>query len=375
MGDCNLSYMLCCIFNYPPLYRASIYKQIDALYDSQFYFGNEVIEGKHSGIKKIDFSIFKRKPIEIKNIAIGSYIWRTGISLLPVKKKYSVFLITGDIVLSYIPFLILCRIFNKRVYAWGHGFKHAEGKTRWLIKFFFSHLSGYFTYGEKGKQRLIELGIPSDKLTVIYNSLTDKIFPEHQKELRSDLYLKHFGNRYKTLIFIGRLTSEKKLDWIIKAMIDHKTGGFLYNLILIGTGPTEKKLFEMVDKSDIKENVWFYGESYNEVELSSLIYNADLCVSPGNIGLTAMHVMEYGVPALTHDNFEKQGPEYEAIIPGKTGVLYKYDDFNDYKDQLRKWLSSDINRDEVRQNCYDMIKTRYNSNNQMKIISKTIGIV
>ena len=41
---------LCCIFNYAPLYRASVFSKIDEAYDAQFYFGKEVRDAVPSGI-------------------------------------------------------------------------------------------------------------------------------------------------------------------------------------------------------------------------------------------------------------------------------------------------------------------------------------
>ena len=55
------------------------------------------------------------------------------------------------------------------------------------------------------------------------------------------------------------------------------------------------------------------GECYSEETNAKLIYNADLCVAPGNIGLTAIHVMMFGCPAITHNDFKWQMPEFEAI--------------------------------------------------------------
>ena len=62
-----------------------------------------------------------------------------------------------------------------------------------------------------------------------------------------------------------------------------------------------------------------YGETFDEAEISKLLNHADLCVSPGNVGLTAMHALAYGVPVATHNDFKNQMPEFEAITPGKTG--------------------------------------------------------
>ena len=100
--------MLCCIFNYAPKYRESIYKKIDEAFDTQFVFGREVVEGKVSGIAKLDYRVFKRKPIENSNILLfKKVLWRTNILSLPFKKKYKSFLITAETPLSNIPILIL----------------------------------------------------------------------------------------------------------------------------------------------------------------------------------------------------------------------------------------------------------------------------
>ena len=49
-------------------------------------------------------------------------------------------------------------------------------------------------------------------------------------------------------------------------------------------------------------------------------------VSPGNVGLTAMHALVYGIPVISHSNAAAQMPEFEAITPGLTGELFKEND-------------------------------------------------
>lgn len=365
--------MLCCIFNYPPLYRQSIYKKLDEYYDTQFYFGREPIEGKICGIKKLDISIFKHRPIEIRNeLIFGKILWRTGVLFLPMKKEYSAFLITGDLSFSYIPFLILCKIYKKKVYGWGHGIKTLKGKLRLLNRFFYNALDGFFTYGEKGKQRLIDLGFPENKFHVIYNSLVDHVNFLEYENLESDIYHSHFQNAYPTIVFIGRLTSVKNLDWLIRAVYEHQKEGINYNLVLIGNGSEKDHLIQLSQEWNVDKRIWFYGECYDDSQLNILLYNADVCVSPGNVGLTAMHAMQYGVPVITHDNFEVQMPEYEAIIEGDTGLLYKYNDFEDMKEKIKTWLLSGKDRETIRQNCYRVINAHYNSNYQIEVFKRVM---
>lgn len=363
----NSKLKLGCIFNYAPLYRKSIFQKIDEEFDTQFFFTDMV-----SDIEKIDYSNFKRYPITIKDkLILGKLPWRKGILSLPFN-KYDAFLVLGDFTFSYIPFIILSHLLGKKVYGWGHGRKSFKGYFGFLVKWLYQHYDGYFTYGEKGRKRLIELGISSNRLNVIYNSLNEGVNLEEQHTYKSDVIERLFKNNLFTILFIGRLTKIKQLDWIVKAQSVHKSKGINYNVLLIGDGTERMSLEKLVKKHGLSENFYFYGACHSENVLSSLIYNVDLCVSPGNVGLTALHAMCYGTPVLSNDDFETQMPEYETIIEGKTGLLYKKGDFMDFCNKIEMWLNLDISREIIRQNCYDMINGRFNSSYQIYLLKQVI---
>lgn len=362
---------LCCFFNYAPLYRQRIYSLIDQHFDTQFYFGQNVIDGQTSGIAKLNYDIFKKKPIEFKNkVLFGKFSWRTKCCFLALK-KFDKFIITGDFVFSYIPFLLLCKLLRKPVYGWGHGIKSRSGKFKYFNDFLYNNLSGFFAYGENGRNRLIELGYPADKIKVIYNSLSEKA--AGTKQLESDIYKCHFGNTDPVLIFIGRATPQKKLDWLIDAVSTLNNNNIPCNLIIVGDGEMLEILKEQASKLNIKDRVWFFGECYNEGLNKELLYNADLCVSPGNVGLTALHAMSYGTPVISHSDFLTQMPEYETIIEGCTGTLYKKGDKSDMIIKIEEWLTdSQRTRDEIRENCYNVINDKWNADNQLKILMQVL---
>lgn len=358
---------LCCIFNYPSLYRKSIYSKIDEEFDTQFYFGD-----MKSDIAKMDSNDFKKPPKTVRDRKIfGRLLWRMDILSLPFK-DYDNYLIIGDSNISYLFFIPLCHVLGKKVYAWGHGCKTFKSKLGFFNKWFYKHCDGFLTYGEKGRQRLIDLGVPSHKLEVIYNSLNEGVDKSKQSEYKSSVVRDYFKNDRPVLLFVGRLTKVKQLDWIINALEYHKSSGLHYNVLLIGDGEDKNKLLDMVAAKELNDRVWFYGECYDDEELSSLLYNVDLCVSPGNVGLTALHAMTYGTPVLSNNDFETQMPEYETIIPGKTGVLYEKGNFEDFCVKIESWLTSGIDRAVVRDNCYDMINGKWNSNHQISVFKKVL---
>ena len=290
---------------------------------------------------------------------------------LAFRKEYGTFLVSGDFNWAYFPFFILCRLLGKKVYAWGHGFKDLKRYPR--LKHLYLRLTdGYFVYGSRTRDRMVQLGFSPGKLHVIYNSLNEGADAQRNRLLASEIYHSHFGNRLPVVIFTGRLTSVKRLDMLIDACIEQSIEGLRYNLVIVGDGPESDALKEKVRDTPYSSMIWFYGECYDEKVLASLIYNATLCVSPGNVGLTAVHAMTYGVPVITHDDFFTQMPEYETVVEGRTGLLYRAGDFNDLKRAIRQWLVSGTPREEVRQECYAMVNDRWNSACQMEVIKSVI---
>lgn len=362
---------LCCFFNYAPLYRQSVYEAIDKEFDTQFLFGKEVGFKKNSGIAKLDYSIFKKEPIEFENKTIlKHFLWRTKL-IRQLFKGYDTFLVTGDLSFSYIPFIIGCKLLGKRVYGWGHGPKDKNGKSGPIFRWLLRRMTGFFTYSEEGKNRMCELCFDKNKVHVIYNSLSA---PVGNYNFGSDIYHKHFKNKYPVIQFVGRLTASKKLDWLIKAHSQLNSSGFNCNLVIIGDGETKENLIQLSKNYGYIDRIWFYGECYDDEFNRELIYNADLCVSPGNVGLTAIHSLQYGTPVISHNNFYKQGPEYEVIVPYKTGLLYKEGDYENFYKVINDWFKfAQDRREEIRQNCYEMINGKWNSDNQIAILKKVLN--
>ena len=112
----------------------------------------------------------------------------------------------------------------------------------------------------------------------------------------------------------------------------------------------------------------FYGKSYNTEEIGQLIYNSDLCVSPGNIGLTAIHCLSYGTPVASHSNYKNQMPEVEAIIDGENGFLFEENDHVDLANKINLWFSKKhkLDKDEIRK----IVVEKYNPDNQLAIFTK-----
>lgn len=360
---------LCCYFNYAPLYREEIFKAIDEAFDAQFLFGMEVEFCEKSGIAKLDYSKLRRAPIEYEHkILLKRFLWSTKL-VKQAFKPYDAYLLTAITSLSYLPFIILAKLMGKKVYGWGHGPSVKRGvfaRFQWML---FKMFDGFFVYNEERKRFMTDLGYDPKKIHVIYNSLSRRIDPESQISLKSDIFRTHFGNEHPVIMFTGRLTPQKRLEWLVDLVADLQKNGVGCNLLIVGDGPMRESLNARIKERGIEESTWVYGECYDDKKLSSLFYNADLCVSPGNVGLTALHAMTYGVPVISNDDGSTQMPEYATIARGLTGDLFKKDDYPDFYRCVEIWLADNKERrEEIRANCQQMINEKWNVDSQIEVL-------
>ena len=141
----------------------------------------------------------------------------------------------------------------------------------------------------------------------------------------------------------------------------------------VGDGPEVHNLQLQSKAEGVEGLVKFYGECHDEETLSDLIYAADACVAPGNVGLTAMHSLVYGTPVITHDDKSWQMPEFEAIVPGVNGDFFIKGSLRDLTDKICEWLDCiATDRSVIRAACYEIIDQKYNPMHQAKVIKSVI---
>jgi glycosyltransferase involved in cell wall biosynthesis len=370
-SDRNLK--LCLYFNIPSLYREVIYRCINNRYKCSWHF--EDIKG---AVKYFDTRVLD--DVKVHHVyKIGPFEWTSRLLSL-LFEKHDIYIFIGSTRnVSLFIFLLFKKFFfpHKKVVLWSHGY---YGKESWMELSFlkrplFRMADSLLLYGNFARDLMIKDGFSSKRLYAIHNSLS---YPEQlsiRKSLkRTAIFDNHFKNDYPVLIFIGRLTPVKRIDIFLDAIRMLRDKKYYYNVVLVGDGVERDNLKNKVDKLGIDSHVWLYGESYNEKENGELIYNSDLCVAPGNVGLTAIHSLMFGCPVITHDDFKWQMPEFEAISAGITGDFFKRDDVNSLVDSIIHWFSKNKDRREiVRQDCYKEIDTQWNPNFQMNVISRMIN--
>lgn len=355
-------------------YRKAIFQMMGDNYDMTFLFGNSF-----GNIKTMDTSTLKGETIITNTIYLGKgWYWQPGL-VSKAFLRFDSYILNGETrAISTWMFCLLACILGKkkRVLFWSHGWYGKETKIEKFIKKIFFHLpgGGVFLYGNYARELMIKEGFNPNKLYVIHNSLDYDLQLKLRNSIKeADLYKEHFGNSNKNIVFIGRLTVVKRLDLLISAIEELKRNGELVNVTFIGDGTQRIYLEDLVKSKKINDQIWFYGASYDEKTNAQLIYNADLCVSPGNVGLTAMHVMMFGCPVITHDDFTHQMPEFESIIEGKTGCFFREGNNSSLADSIKKWIvDHGDERELVRKACMEQIDNYWTPQFQISVLNNVL---
>lgn len=188
-------------------------------------------------------------------------------------------------------------------------------------------------------------GIPQEKIEVIYNGINEEdLCLPAEEELKKRFYPQGGGN----VLAVGRLIEFKRFNEIIIAfswLINDKL-----NLIIIGDGPKRKQLFEIAEKLNIKNRVYFLGiKSHREVlqylkASDLLVLNSVDEVMP-NIILESIAI---GTPVVAPAG----GGVPEIITHEVDGLLYplKKENTIELKQSIEKILENDTLRKEIIQN-------------------------
>lgn len=364
------------VYHFFPHYRSAILSELLKRKDFECILVGDVKDPNDSSIEPWipPQDTFVRTPC--RKLTSG-VLWQTGLIRLITDRDLDVIIFLGNFTfLSTWIAALLAKRKGIRVLFWTHGWLRDEKGIKDAIRTRFYRLAhALLLYGNRAKQIAVRKGFSPHRLHVIYNSLDYK----RQKEIRnliSDQRLLALRSKILSdsansiVVCTGRLTKLKKLDILLNAMASLNQQGHKVCLLLVGDGPERESLERLSLKLNL--SVYFYGACYEEASLAELIMCANVAVSPGQVGLTAMHALAYGVPVITHGDLDHQMPECEAILPGRTGDTFQRGDVSDLAQVLKKWILRPWPDIQTRTECTTIIDKFYNPDFQASVISRAV---
>lgn len=357
-------------------YRYAIFNKIAEENELDIYAPKEVdksgIELADEKNEKNQFNWYNLKGLFFKNVCF----WQVGlISNVTFKRKYDLYIFWGDIWrLSTWISVIICKVLGSKVALWTHGLYGNERAFKLFFRAALYRMADYLIlYGQHAKKQLEKNGFNADKIYVVNNSL-DCDLQEHVYWLsKIDRSSKKNAVAKKDIImvFVGRLEKVKKLSLAMQALsiLNRKNTGYSFYLEVIGDGSERNNLNQLASSLNIDCYVKFHGACYDQAVLGPIIMKSDICISPGNVGLTAMQSLIYGTPVVTHNDATRQMPEYEAVREGISGSLFDYDSIESLSDAILRCVNFIESEKITPDTCREVVKRSYTPDFQMSVLS------
>ncbi len=185
---------------------------------------------------------------------------------------------------------------------------------------------------------------------VISNPIDIKTFglAENKPELK-----RRFKLSAKTIVYAGRLSSEKNIEVVIRAVALAKKRVDNINLAIAGAGKSEGELRRLVKDLSLENEVKFFGalskenlaELYQASEVFSIASTSD------TQSLTLMQAMACGLPAVVVDS--RALPEY---VNSQNGYVVPVGDYEAMAEKFILLLENQELRFKLSQGAYNFVQ-------------------
>jgi glycosyltransferase involved in cell wall biosynthesis len=126
--------------------------------------------------------------------------------------------------------------------------------------------------------------------------------------------------RPRALLFIGRLNPKAKLQLLLKSMSDPGCG--CVTLEVVGDGPMFSELRKLASELGLEGRVRWHGGITDETRIAAIANRCRVFVYPGSVGLSLIHGLSYGLPAVIHGDRWSHEPEFAAFQHGWNGLAF-----------------------------------------------------
>lgn len=369
------------VYNFYPHYRTPVFEALVRDPRCEWTFFGDTVDVERTGIKLAPMD----PPIRFRRIhnrlIRGGVLWQHGAMRVALSREFDTLILMGAPKhLAMWPTAILGRWSGKRVLFWTHGWTaRPRGWNGRLRRWFYGLAHGILTYGRWAKGLGVAEGFAGDSIHVIGNSLDfeaqSAIYRTLDASTRDATRAELFGDASRpVVVWVGRLIKSKRLDLLFDAMTLLAERGRSPDVILIGDGPEleflRSRAADLAARHGIRTH--FEGACYDERRLGQLLHAGNVLVAPGNVGLSAMHAMAFGTPVVTHGDPERQGPEFEAIVEGRTGSLFSFGSVDGLAAAVDRWIATPFTTEETQSACRAEVEARWSPAYQVEALVRAV---
>jgi glycosyltransferase involved in cell wall biosynthesis len=346
-----------------PHYRVPFYNALEKLrpktWEFRVVFDSSDVKNKKFFNEELDINEFFFPILESKTYSLNISSKRiTYQSFLRSLSNVDLIIVENAVYNITYPIAHLTKHRGVRFAYWGIGRDMNVIKPslpKWIIEKFKLLLvrkaDGFFAYTTGVKSFLVDQGVCPDKIFVLNNTidiLHQRSFYNQYQAEKDRIKFQLGLQGCKVLLFVGRLTMDKKVDFLLKSfsILEDKDPNF--RLIVVGSG----------DKSyldDSSDRVLYMGPITDLDKLAPVYVASDVFAFPSGVGLGPLQAFCYDLPVITIQT-PLVGPEVEYLNPLNSIILPEETTAEEYADGIMTLFANRSNLDNLRASTWQSIK-------------------
>jgi len=214
------------------------------------------------------------------------------------------------------------------------------------------------------REMLVDQGIESDKITVIYNSLdTTRFANANANGIRREL---HLPEDLPLITLVANLRHDVKNVPMLLRAAKKVCEKMPAHFVIAGEGPLETKLKDQAAELGIGGNVSFIGRSMKVPELLSASFAAVLTSNAEGFSNSIIEYMAAGKPVIA----TRVGGTAEVVSDGETGFLVEADDSENMAERLISLLQDPPDAERIGQRGRRLVEGRFAKPQQIEALSE-----
>lgn len=260
---------------------------------------------------------------------IPGFQWQEGALSVPIGRGDVVVICGAPRTLSTLAVIAKAKLKGAKVIWWGHFWTSTSKTWRFRIRMqMLRACDGILFYSDKEVEEY--LSRRSDLPASVVGGLNNGINTDLIEELRQPYAP---AQRDYAILFIGRLTPKAQLPLALEALaIMPPCRRPMFEIV--GIGEERERLARQARTLGVEDSITWHGAITDEARIAEIANRCRLFLYPGEVGLSLIHAMAYGLPAVIHSARWRQMPEFAAFEEGETGRVFEYGDAHSLAETL-----------------------------------------
>lgn len=283
-------------------------------------------------------------------------VWQMGTLKIAIAPDDIVVVSGNPRNLASIAMLMKAKATGARTLWWGHYWSATSSIWRFVLRLGLMRLADgllLYTDNEIADYLASPLSQRKKPIFALNNGIeTTEITALRQRydaETRSD-----------RLLFIGRITQKAQLATLLFALSEPNCQRF--GLDVIGSGELEMEAKRVAFELGIHDRVSWHGGTIDEQRIADIANKCKAFVYPGSVGLSLIHGLAYGLPALIHEDRWSHNPECAAMLAEVNGRTFKRGDAIDLAKTIHDLFAQPELLNQMSDNAIATIEASFNAN-------------